>query len=342
MDKEIVSANLIELLLDLRNSKKDKQVIFKREIRQFDGFDYSYIYKDNEKYIISIVYPFSKHLKGIKIPYEFKESINKECIYDGDNFDIIRSKFKYTDYEFDILNLVIDDTSSVMKDLSFNTMLYIVDEFIDMDNRKALFDANSKGRNLLINRWLKYIRNNDDNEIVPCVIAHLYFLNLLYQKDKSTRLKVNNKGLKIEYKGETLIGCYPYEYPIFHLTLDSNNELLLGMKLDKNGKSINDLLNKDLVNTLNKKTFKKVNKIIYGMFGNEYLDELNIKIPYQIKLNINECNFNEEEEDLDLYDEFNKKEVQEILEAAENEKKLKEEMETMTIEEFMKICGDER
>lgn len=332
MNKE--SNNLIETLLDLRKEKESTRITYKKEINEFNRFDYSYFYKDNEKYVISIIYPFFKYLKGIKFPYEFKESINKEYLYDGDNFDIIKSKFKYNDYEFDILNLVIDDTSSVMKDLSFNSMLCIVNEFIDMDNRKVLFDSNSKGRNLLINRWLKYIRNNDDNEIVPCVIAHLYFLNLLYQKDKSTRLKVNQKRLEIEYKGKILIGCYPYEYPIFSLRLDSRNKLLLGMKLDKNGKSINYLLNKDLVNTLDKEAFKEVNEIIYGMFGNEYLDELDIKIPYQIKLNINECKFNEEEEDLDLEDEFSKKEIEEIIEAS------KDEGEEMTIEEFRKICGD--
>ena len=326
MDNVLERSNLIELLIELRKVKESTYLIYKKENTLFNGWDYSYFYRDNEKYIVSITYPF----RGFKIPFKFEESRNKQSVFKGDNFEIIESKFDYKNNEFNFLNLIINDTSKVARDMSYNTMLCVIDELIDFNNRKILFNTKSNQRLVIINRWLKYIRNNDDKALIPQAIACLYFLNMLYKKDKSTKLRLIDNLLCIEYKGRILKRVYPYEYPIFSLHLNSKNRFILGMKLDIGGVSIYDLLNKELSNVLDKYTYNETRKIIIQRFGDEFTSKLDWSIPYKIKLDINECTINEDDEDVEIEDEFSKREIEELEEA------LKDEGKAMTFEEYKK------
>lgn len=269
MNKSNEIRNIIEMIFELRNSNNE-EFIYVQEKPLTHRFDYSYAYKDNDEYVISILTPFINH----SIPFKFKESKSNRIICEYSKFKMIESKYEYNKKRFKVMNLIL-------KESSFNEELYIIYEFLDLNNRKSLFNVGSFKELSILKRWLKYTRNNEDFELIPNVIAGLNLLKFLYPRDKSTRLLIVENDVLITQNGKTLSGLYSYNSPEFRLHLDYSTDLYLKLELDSKGKSINNLMY-ELSSVLDKKYYKELSEFIDGIFGNKKINPLDRNIPYKI------------------------------------------------------------
>ena len=270
MNKQKEIRNIIELMFELRNSNDDKEFIYVQENPLTHGFDYSYAYKDNDEYVISIVDSFTNH----PIPFKFKESKSNRIICEYSDFKIIESKYEYNKERIIVMNLIL-------KESSFNENLYIINEFLDLNNRYSLFNVGSTRWLSILKRWLKYTRNNEDFELIPNVIAGLNLLRFLYPKNESTRLLIVENDAIITQNGKTLSGLYSFNSPEFRIHLDYSTDLYSKLELDRNGKSINNLTD-ELSSVLDKKYYKELSILIDGIFGNKEMNPLDRNIPYKI------------------------------------------------------------
>lgn len=269
--------NIIDLIFKLRNSNNDKKFKYIQKNPSIKGLlDFSYAYKNKDEYVVTLVWNVTRYID--KTPFEeIRNKIKDDRIaYEFDEFKIVESFSEDNKRKYKLMNLII-------KERSFNVMLYILNEFLDINNRNDLYNLYSYKGGTFIKRWLKYLRNNEDTELIPNVIAGLNLLKVLYSKDKSTRLFIIDKDMRIEQKGEVLSGFYTLGRTEFRIRLDYSTDLYSKLELDSKGKSINNLMN-ELSSVLDKKYYKELSEKIDKLFGSKEINPLDRNIPYKITL----------------------------------------------------------
>lgn len=266
---ENTQSNLINILFDLQEIEENKVIKYKQENSLFNGFDYSYITKKNDYYLFSIPFVF----KGYEVKLNFFNTLKREFIYECSYFKLIKSKYKEDNEKFNVLTLAIK------KDINFNNLLFVVNDFLNIDSRKEILDIESFKFLRVIAGWIKILRNDED-VLIPKMISELLFLKELFKVDKKVRLIEEDDTRCIGYRNDNFDVVKTYlPYLEFELKTNKNNSLYIKLELSKDGVSINDLV-KDLVSDGYDK--EELEKVISDFIGNEFIDGLGRNIPYKV------------------------------------------------------------